>query len=151
MLLSCELVLSSRCRPRAVGLTLRTASAILRYSYHLPSQPAYDDDIGLSSASPMSQPQSNFLINGLPIKPSDIPPEDVIVATGREVLAATSNWKQGKTFRKVIKTSTYSPNPKGGNGGAKWACRVSEHTREEGTFDEFWSGLGTNKAENEMQ
>jgi len=30
-------------------------------------------------------------------------------------------------------------------------CRFSEHIREEGSFDEFWSALGTNKAENEMQ
>ena len=99
----------------------------------------------------MSQPQPNFLINGLPIKPSEIPSEDEIIALEKEILAASDNWKQGKTIKKSIKTSTYSPGSKGGNVGAKWACRISEHTREEGTFDEFWSGLGTNKAENEMQ
>jgi len=99
----------------------------------------------------MSQPQSNFLTNGHPIKPSEIPSEDAIIAAGKEILAASSNWKQGKTYQKVVKTRTYSPSSKGGNGGTKWACRISEHTREEGTFDEFWSGLGTNKAENEMQ
>lgn len=96
----------------------------------------------------MSQPESNVLINGLPIKPSDIPSEDEILTLGKEILVASDNWKQGKTLKKCIKTSTYSPNPKG---GTKWACRVSEHTREEGTFDEFWNGLGVNKAENEMQ
>jgi len=96
----------------------------------------------------MSQPESNVLINGLPIRPSEIPPEDEILALGKEILAASDNWKKGKTLKKFIKTSTYSPSPKG---GAKWACRVSEHTREEGTFDEFWNGLGVNKAENEMQ
>ncbi|KAF9642868.1 hypothetical protein BDM02DRAFT_3124087 [Thelephora ganbajun] len=100
----------------------------------------------------MSQPQSDFLINGLPIKLSEIPSEDAILAAGKEILAASDNWKPGKTFQKVIKTSTYScPSPKGKSGGTKWACRVSEHTREEGTFDEFWSGVGTNKAENEIQ
>lgn len=29
--------------------------------------------------------------------------------------------------------------------------RVSVHTREDGTFDQFWDKLGKNKAENEMQ
>lgn len=100
----------------------------------------------------MSQPaQSTFLLNGLPIRPSEIPPEDSIIAAGKEILAASVNWKPGKTFQKVVKTSVYSPSPKGGNGGSKWVCRVSEHLREEGSFDEFWSSLGTNKAENEAQ
>ena len=98
----------------------------------------------------MSQPQPNFLIKGLPIKPSEIPSEDEILVLAKEILATSVNWKQGKTI-KSIKTSTYSPGSKGGNVGMKWACRVSEHTREEGTFDEFWSGLGIHKAENEIQ
>jgi len=99
----------------------------------------------------MSEPQSNFLIDGLPIKPSEIPSEDEIVVFGKEILAASDNWKQGKVYKKVVKTSTYSPNPKGGNVGTKWACRFSEHAREEGTFDDFWNRLGMNKAENEMR
>lgn len=99
----------------------------------------------------MSQTQSSFLLSGVPIKLSEIPPEDAIIAAGKEILASSSNWKSGKTFQKVVKTSTYSPSPKDGKGGAKWVCRFSEHTRDEGTFDEFWNGLGTNKAENEMQ
>ena len=99
----------------------------------------------------MSQPQANFLLSGLPIKPSEIPSEDAIIAAGKEILAASANWKQGKTYRKVVKTYTYSPSPKGGNGGTSWVCRVSEHTREDGTFEDFWNGLGTSKAENEMQ
>ena len=98
----------------------------------------------------MSQPQSGFLLNGLPLKPSEVPSEDAVLAAGKEILAASSSWKQGKTYQKVVKTCTYSPSPKSGD-GTKWACRVSEHTREDGTFDDFWSGLGTNKAENEMQ
>lgn len=71
---------------------------------------------------------------------------------GKDILAASDTWKHGKTYHKVVKTRTYSPSSQsGGRGGAKWACRISEHTREEGTFEEFWSGLGTNKPENEMQ
>ena len=99
----------------------------------------------------MSQAQSSFLLNGLPIRPSEIPPEDVIIAAGKEILAASANWKQGKTYQKVVKTYTYSPSSKDGNKGPKWACRVSEHPPEDGTFDDFWNGLGINKAENEMQ
>lgn len=99
----------------------------------------------------MSQPQSSFLLSGLPIKPSEIPSEDAIITAGKEILAASDNWKQGKTYQKVVRTCTYSPSPKDRNGGTKWTCRVSEHTREDGTFDDFWGGLGTNKAENEMQ
>jgi hypothetical protein len=99
----------------------------------------------------MSQPQSGFLLSGLPIKLSEIPPEDAIITAGKEILAASNGWKLGKTFQNVVKTSTYSPSPKDGKGRTKWACRFSEHTREEGSFDEFWSVLGTNKAENEMQ
>ncbi len=41
--------------------------------------------------------------------------------------------------------------PKGSKDGAGWHLRVSEHTKEDATFDEFWSKLGLNKAENEMQ
>ncbi|KAF9782601.1 hypothetical protein BJ322DRAFT_162951 [Thelephora terrestris] len=99
----------------------------------------------------MSQPQYSFLFSGLPIKLSEVPSEDAIIAAGKEILAASVNWKPGKTLQKVVKTSMYSPGSKDGKGGKKWACRFSEHTRDEGTFDDFWSGLGTNKAENEMQ
>ena len=99
----------------------------------------------------MSQLQPNFLLNGLPLKPSEVPSEDAILAAGKEILAASGGWKPGKTYQKVVKTCTYSPSPKSGDGGTKWACRVSEHSREDGTFDDFWGRLGTNKAENEMQ
>ena len=99
----------------------------------------------------MSQPQPSFVINGLPIKPSEIPSEDAIIDAGKEILAASANWKPGKTFQKVVKTCTYSPDPKDEKGGKKWACRSSEHSSNEGTFDEFWNGLGTNKAGNEME
>lgn len=99
----------------------------------------------------MSQPQYSFLISGLPIKLSEVPSEDAILTAGKEILASSVNWKQGKTYQKVVKTSTYFQSSKDAGGGAKWVCRFSEHTREEGTFDEFWDKLGKNKAENEMQ
>ena len=59
------------------------------------------------------------------------------------------SWKQGKTYQhNKVKTFSRSKGPKDGAG---WYCRVSEHTKEDATFDEFWSKLGENKAENEMQ
>ena len=64
------------------------------------------------------------------------------------MLESTKSWKQGKTFNKVVKTSS---RPKGPQDGAPWHCRVSEHPPEDATFDEFWSKLGEDKANNEMQ
>lgn len=58
-------------------------------------------------------------------------------------------WKKGKTFAKG-KVLTLS-RPKGPADGAPWHCRVSEHTEEDATFDEFWGKLGVNKAVNEKE
>ena len=80
---------------------------------------------------------------------AEIPAEDAIVKAGREVLDSTATWKQGKTYQKnTVKTFHRSKGPKD---GAAWYCRVSEHTKDDATFDEFWSKLGVDKAENEMQ
>lgn len=58
-------------------------------------------------------------------------------------------WKQGKAYQKnTVKTFHRSKGPKDGAG---WYSRVSEHTKEDSTFDEFWSKLGVNKAENEKE
>ncbi|KIJ69332.1 hypothetical protein HYDPIDRAFT_80133, partial [Hydnomerulius pinastri MD-312] len=80
---------------------------------------------------------------------AEIPSEEAIIAAGREVLASSVSWKKGKTFTKgnVLTLSA----PKGPADGAPWHCRVSEHTKEDATFDEFWSKLGVNKAENEKE
>ena len=65
------------------------------------------------------------------------------------MLDTTTTWKQGKSYQKnAVKTFHRSKGPKD---GAAWYCRVSEHTKEDATFDEFWSKLGQDKAENEMQ
>ncbi|KAF9227854.1 hypothetical protein BS17DRAFT_793475 [Gyrodon lividus] len=83
------------------------------------------------------------------LKLEEIPAEDTINAVGKELLASTISWKKGKTFTKgnVLTLSR----PKGPEDGAPWHCRVSVHTKEEATFDEFWSKLGVNKAENEKE
>ena len=83
------------------------------------------------------------------LSPPEIPAEDAIIKAGREVLDSTTAWKQGKTYQKnTVKTFSRSKGPKD---GTAWYCRVSEHTKDEATFDEFWGKLGLNKAENEMQ
>lgn len=82
-------------------------------------------------------------------EPSEIPPEDEILSAAREVLDSSTSWKQGKTFAKDT-VKTYS-RPKGPGDGAAWHCRVSEHDAKDATFEEFWSKLGKDKAENEKE
>lgn len=80
---------------------------------------------------------------------TEIPAADVIIKAGREVLDSTHSWKQGKSYQKnAVKTSHRAKGPKD---GTAWYCRASEHTKKDATFDEFWSKLGQNRAENEMQ
>ncbi|TBU49134.1 hypothetical protein BD309DRAFT_852382, partial [Dichomitus squalens] len=80
---------------------------------------------------------------------TEIPSEDVIIKAGREVLNDTANWKHGKSFHKnTVKTLSRKKGPKD---GAAWHARVSEHDKDEVTFEEFWDKLGKDKANNEMQ
>ena len=61
----------------------------------------------------------------------------------------TASWKQGKSYHhNLVKTSHRKKGPKD---GAAWYARVSEHDKEDATFEEFWNKLGEDKAENEMQ
>jgi len=91
----------------------------------------------------------SYQLSVSPLKLQDIPPEDTIVTLGTELLDSTAGWKKGRILAKG-KVLTLS-RPKGPADGAPWHCRVSEHTREDATFDEFWSKLGANKAENEKE
>jgi len=92
---------------------------------------------------------SDYQLSIKPLKVSEIPPEETIVSLGNAILDSTPSWKPGKSYQKnTVKTSS---RPKGLGDGAPWHCRTSEHTAEDATFDEFWSKLGVNKAENEMQ
>ncbi|TBU65556.1 hypothetical protein BD310DRAFT_836448 [Dichomitus squalens] len=92
---------------------------------------------------------SEFYLSITPLKLSEIPSEDVIIKAGREVLNDTANWKHGKSFHKnTVKTLSRKKGPKD---GAAWHARVSEHDKDEVTFEEFWDKLGKDKANNEMQ
>ncbi|KAF9246465.1 hypothetical protein BU15DRAFT_40332 [Melanogaster broomeanus] len=91
----------------------------------------------------------SYKLSITPLKLEEIPAEDTIIALGKELIASTPTWKKGKTFAQGSVVTLY--HPKGPGDGAPWHCRVSEHTKEDATFDEFWSKLGVNKAENEKE
>jgi len=92
---------------------------------------------------------SDYQLSITPLKISEIPSEETILALGNAVLDSAPTWKPGKTFQKnTVKTFS---RPKGPQDGAPWHARLSEHTAADATFDEFWSKLGVNKAENEKE
>ncbi|KAF5373727.1 hypothetical protein D9758_000720 [Tetrapyrgos nigripes] len=83
-----------------------------------------------------------------PLKPAGIPSEDAIIQAGKKLLEETQSWKKGKTYQKVVKTSSRA---KGPGDGAPWHCRMSVHKPEEATFDQMWDKLGKNKPLNEKE
>jgi len=82
-----------------------------------------------------------------PLKPSEIPSEEVIIGEGKKLIESTTAWKAGKTFDGV-QTTYRAKEPED---GAPWYCRISEHTPKEATFDTFWEKLSKNKAVNEKE
>jgi hypothetical protein len=82
------------------------------------------------------------------LQPNELPSDEQVIAAAREVLEASKGWKGKANQKKTVRT--YSA-PKGAGDGAPWHCRVSEHTAAEATFDEFWSKIGVNHAENEKE
>ncbi|KDR73646.1 hypothetical protein GALMADRAFT_251422 [Galerina marginata CBS 339.88] len=88
------------------------------------------------------------LLTITPLKPSDIPPEEEIIAEAKTLIEATDSWKAGKTFFDTVKTSYRGKLP---GDGAPWHCRSSVHKPDEITFDQLWEKLSNNKAENELQ
>lgn len=83
---------------------------------------------------------------------TDIPSEEAILARAKEVLASIPQWKEGKAYKGGVKTYTL---PKGLTPGTSaedfWACRVSEHSPSDASFDAMWAHLAKDKAENEMK
>lgn len=72
----------------------------------------------------------------------------MILSLGRELIQSTDTWTKGKSFAKgKVLTLHHNQDPD----KLRWHCRVSRHTKEDATFDEFWSKLGVNKPENERQ
>ncbi|KAI0072787.1 hypothetical protein K474DRAFT_1650455 [Panus rudis PR-1116 ss-1] len=94
---------------------------------------------------------NDFHLSITRLKLSELPSEETVLAAGRAVLDSSSSWKEGKTFHRHGTTVRTFAQPKGPQDGAGWHCRVSEHTAEDATFDEFWAKLGVDKAENEKE
>jgi len=97
----------------------------------------------------MSQP---LTLSIRPLTPADIPPEEDILNAAIAILESTSSWKEGKSFnKKTTRTFSRPRSEDKEHREAGWYCRVSQHTSDDATFDQFWSKLGENKAVNEMQ
>ncbi|KAJ3509297.1 hypothetical protein NLJ89_g5294 [Agrocybe chaxingu] len=102
-----------------------------------------------SAPAPEAEPRHRLLLTITPLRPSEIPTEEDIIAEGLRLIESTTSWKAGKTFFKnTVKTCCHAKRPED---GAPWHCRISEHKPEEIGFDELWDKLGKNKAQNEMQ
>ncbi|KAG8883471.1 hypothetical protein FRB99_004574 [Tulasnella sp. 403] len=75
----------------------------------------------------------------------DIPPSDEVIASGKYILSDAVHWKQGATYEhgkvKTFSAKIHAEQP--GLKTATWYMRVSEHGPEDGTFDDFWEGLGS--------
>jgi len=80
---------------------------------------------------------------------TELPSEQAALAAARKLVESATEWKRGKTFDRG-KVQAYSK-PKGSGDGAGWHCRVSEHTPQEATFDEFWKYLGEEHAKHETE
>lgn len=89
---------------------------------------------------------------------TEIPSTSDVVEAARNLIASdlATQWKAGKTFdvklasnATIRKVPTYSR--KVGQKGETWFMRVTQHDKEDGSFDEFWQGLGVDHAEHEAQ
>ncbi|KAF4616411.1 hypothetical protein D9613_008240 [Agrocybe pediades] len=82
-----------------------------------------------------------------PLKPSQLPSEEEIIAQGKALLEESTTWKAGKLCWDVVETA-YRPKLPGD--GAPFHCRISVHTPEEISFDLLWDKMSRNKPQNEM-
>ncbi|KIL70000.1 hypothetical protein M378DRAFT_721260 [Amanita muscaria Koide BX008] len=88
------------------------------------------------------------LLTITPLKYPDIPLEESIISEGRKLIESMSSWNPGKTYHKKVRVYH---KPKQPGDVAPWCGRISEHTSNEATFDQFWDKLGRNKPINEQQ
>ena len=83
---------------------------------------------------------------------AEIPSEEVILARAKEVLASIPQWKEGKAYKGGVKTYTLPKTLTPGTSAEDfWACRMSEHSSSDASFDLMWAHLAKDKAENEMK
>lgn len=76
---------------------------------------------------------------------TDLPGVDAILAAARKTIEAAPSWPTGKKYGQVQSHSLKAPK------GPGWHARISEHSSDEATFDQFWEGLGVNHAQNESE
>ncbi|GJE90750.1 DUF3074 domain-containing protein [Phanerochaete sordida] len=89
---------------------------------------------------------NDYQLSLTPVRVTELPPADKLIAQGNSVLETTNNWKPGKTYHNSVRTFS---RVKFRGEIANWHCRLSEHGPEDGTFDEFWERLAGDKNENE--
>jgi hypothetical protein len=71
---------------------------------------------------------------------TELPTDEAVITAAKELLATTTSWKRGKIYGKhAVQTSWRGAD---GPNEFSWHCRVSEHSREEATFDVMWDKLG---------
>ncbi|KAI4517147.1 hypothetical protein K525DRAFT_273885 [Schizophyllum commune Loenen D] len=97
----------------------------------------------------MSEP---FVLSKKPVPVTEIPSEEDILARAKEVLASIPSWKEGKAYKGGVKTFTLPKTLTPGTSAEDfWACRMSEHSSSDASFDLMWAHLAKDKAENEMK
>ncbi|EJD44162.1 hypothetical protein AURDEDRAFT_152230 [Auricularia subglabra TFB-10046 SS5] len=84
-----------------------------------------------------------------PLTPNSIPPRETLLAAAEALLSSADAWKKGKVFGAV--QSLTRPKHKDDPAGPPFHARLSTHTAEECTFEEFWDGLGIGRAQNETE
>ncbi|KAG9026628.1 hypothetical protein FRB95_008655 [Tulasnella sp. JGI-2019a] len=93
-----------------------------------------------------------------PAIPESIPSSSDVILAARALIESDleTEWKKGKLF--PVKLSSGSTRDvqtfsrKVGDARETWFMRISEHdVTQDGTFDEFWNGLGVDHAQHEAQ
>jgi hypothetical protein len=75
----------------------------------------------------------------------------MLMQEGESILDASMSWKSEKQFGDVETFSYTAPRDSGQGDSPTWYCRVSEHRKDDITFDELWKNLGRNKIVNEQK
>jgi len=84
-------------------------------------------------------------------KLSEIPPEGQLYPAAEKIIANMKTWKKGKTYNRHNTTVHTVSCPKGPKDEGNWHGRHSVHASSRATFDEFWEGLGVDKAAKEAE
>jgi len=81
-----------------------------------------------------------------PVTSDTIPSSADVLAAAKAIFPDTVQWKSGKKYIDGL-VQTYSAKIN----GATWFARTSFHGAEDGSFDDFWGGLGVDHAVHEAE